>query len=211
MNIKAEGGGAKPEVSITINDAEEGRIEETKTAPVADLVPFVDKPEFALLSLKLDLTSGYSKSESVAKEDLESVEKFVEKAVREQHEHGDDGDSQLPQYKGIVETLRIRKDRVMLHRILLALRTAGQGSTLRLLTTSKTSRHARLIHNVSRLNAFELPKTDDTKEADYEIADAHFHLLRAIVSSNTIYLVPMLRILWRMLIVCKDDPNNMKR
>jgi hypothetical protein len=184
-----------------------GQDEASNEAP--PFISFTEKQEFTILTMKLDLIP--TKCEIPPKEEFEPVEKFVEKAVREQHDHGDDAESQLPQYKGILDMLRIRKDRLMLHRILLALRTAGQGATLRLLTTSKTSKHARLMHNISRLNAFELPGPDKSKEADYDIVDAHFHLLRAIISSNTVYLVPTLRTLWRMLSVDNNEPIDVKR
>jgi len=145
------------------------------------------------------------KCEMPNRKDYEPVETFVGNAVQEQHEKKDDN-LPLKAYKGIVDAIRFKNDPVMLQRLLLALRTAGNGSTLHLLTSS-SSQHARLIHNIVRLNAFELPKTlvhttaeqGGTEQVDYSLADAHLHLLMALVSANSVFLVPTMTALWKLL------------
>ena len=117
-------------------------------------------------------------------DDLEPVLAFVSKAIEEQT--GATGVT--PHYRGIIDNLRLQQDVPMLYRLLLALRMSG--STLRLLT-STSSKHARLVHLVLKLDPFALD--------DQGLVDAHLHLLLAIVSSNTVFLVPTLTALWKLL------------
>ena len=140
------------------------------------------------------------KCELPPRTELEPVETFVAAAVEEQHQQKDDT-VPLKKYKGILETFRFKNDPIMLHRLLLALRTAGNGSTLRLLTRS-SSRHAQLIHQILRLNPFDLPSSAEQAtqpQMEYELADAQLHLMLALVSSNSVFLVPTLTSLWKML------------
>lgn len=138
------------------------------------------------------------------RKDYEPVESFVATAVQEQHQQKDDS-IPVASYKGILDAIRFKNDPVMLQRLLLALRTAGNGSTLHLLTTT-TNKHARMMHSLVRLNVFELPKSVGEKpgegterKVDYAVADAHLHLLMALVSANSVFLVPAITALWKML------------
>jgi len=148
-------------------------------------------------------------------EEFQTVETFVAKAVREQHDNSRGRNDAVPvvdAYRGIVEALRKRDDPPMLHKLLLALRTAGGGSTLNYLTCS-SSRHARLIHLIVRFDPFFASSVDENKSttssppwagqalADLccDVADAHLHLVLAIVSSNSVFLVPALTSLWKLL------------
>jgi len=151
-------------------------------------------------SASIDPNLILPKCELPPRSEFQPVETFVAAAVAEQHEQKDDT-VPLKKYKGILETFRFKNDLVMLYRLLLALRTAGNGSTLHLLTRS-SSKHARLIHQIVRFNAFDLPPSADQVSQppmNYELADAQLHLMVALVSSNSVFLVPTLTSLWKIL------------
>jgi RNA polymerase I-specific transcription initiation factor RRN3 len=147
-----------------------------------------------------------SKCQLPSRKEFEPVETFVANAVREQHEHNS--------YKGILDAIRFKNDPVMLQRLLLALRTAGNGSTLQFLASS-ASKHARLIHNIVRLNPFGIQTPTTTVGADqgtqqsqsvnYDLADAYLHLMMALVSANSVFLVPTMTSLWKFLTSQVED------
>ena len=135
---------------------------------------------------------------------------FVQNAVKEQHGRKNDT-VPVASYRGIIEAFRFKNDLAMLRHVLLALRVSG--GTLSLLTTSST-KHARLIHQVLRLNPFALAKPSklkggelsvDNSAVDYDLADAQLHLLVAIVSSKSVFLTPTLTCLWKMLTLQQSD------
>jgi RNA polymerase I-specific transcription initiation factor RRN3 len=143
------------------------------------------------------------------------TERAVAQAVQEQHTRAQNRQPGLGvAYRGIIDTLKSTEDLEMIRMILLALRTSGKGRTLTYLTQSATT-HASLIHLVLRLNPYELqkpkkkgkiPRTANspvgataTVVTDYAMADAQLHLLMAIVSANSIFLVPTMTSLWKML------------
>jgi RNA polymerase I-specific transcription initiation factor RRN3 len=87
----------------------------------------------------------------------------------------------------------------MLFKVLLALRTTG--STLYQLTSS-SQRHAHLLHLLFRLDPF-LPCEQQNGKLqdlilDYSLADAHLHLILALVSANSVFLIPGMNALWRL-------------
>lgn len=148
---------------------------------------------------------------------MRPVETFVARAISSQHEETKDGVMPQKEYKAILEIFRSKNDAVMLQRLMIALRTAGNGSTLHLLT-SHTSKHTHLIHQIIRLDPFNLPHpqkkeapvddcaaTDATEVVDYTLADAQFHLIIALVSANSVFLVPALAALWNLLTRKIDD------
>lgn len=144
------------------------------------------------------------------KEAYEPVEAVVAAAVETQQGMTGTagGVGQSDAYRGLIDTLRSKKDLEMIRLVLLALRTSGQGKTLMYLTQS-SKKHAQLIHLVVRLNPFELSEkttvtvTDSTITAtptiDYDIADAQLQLLMAIVSANSVFLLPTITSLWKFL------------
>lgn len=154
-----------------------------------------------------------SKCQLPPRKEFEPVETFVANAVREQHELNSDN-LPIKSYKGIIDAIRFKNDPVMLQRLLLALRTAGNGSTLHLLASS-SSKHARLIHNIVRLNPFDIPvptpttavgadasdqgSNNKSQSVEYDLADAQFHLMMALVSANSVFLVPIMFSLWKIL------------
>jgi hypothetical protein len=146
-----------------------------------------------------------SKCQLPPRKEFEPVETFVANAVREQHELSSDN-LPIKSYKGIIDAIRFKNDPIMLQRLLLALRTAGNGSTLHLLASS-SSKHARLIHNIVRLNPFDIPTTtvgadqgtQQSQSVDYALVDAQLHLMMALVSANSVFLVPTMTSLWKIL------------
>jgi hypothetical protein len=151
------------------------------------------------------------------RKEFEPVETFVANAVSEQHQLNSDN-VPIKSYKGIIDAIRFKNDPVMLQRLLLALRTAGNGSTLQFLASS-SSKHARLIHNIVRLNPFDTPTPTTTVSADqgtqqspsvnYDLADAHLHLMMALVSANSVFLVPTMTSLWKILTSQQDASVEM--
>jgi RNA polymerase I-specific transcription initiation factor RRN3 len=133
--------------------------------------------------------------------------------VREQHQLNSDN-LPIKSYKGIIDAIRFKNDPVMLQRLLLALRTAGNGSTLQFLASS-ASKHARLIHNIVRLNPFGIltPTTivgadqgaQQSPSVNYDLADAYLHLMMALVSANSVFLVPTMTSLWKFLTFQVED------
>jgi hypothetical protein len=153
-----------------------------------------------------------SKCQLPSRKEFEPVEIFVANAVREQHEHNSDN-MPIKSYKGILDAIRFKNDPVMLQRILLALRTAGNGSTLQFLASS-ASKHARLVHNIVRFNPFTLPPTttvgadqgtQQSWSVNYDLADAYLHLMMALVSANSVLLVATMTSLWKCLTSQVED------
>jgi len=138
------------------------------------------------------------KCELPPRNELEPVEIFVASAVREQNEQPDTA-LPLKNYRGILEALRFKKDVPMLRKVMIALRTSK--NTLNLLVASQ--KHARLIHQIVRFVPFSAADNDSevsaSLEESYSLADAQFHLIVALVSANSVYLVPALTALWKML------------
>ncbi|GKY95069.1 hypothetical protein MPSEU_000471100 [Mayamaea pseudoterrestris] len=142
--------------------------------------------------------------------EYDPVESFVHKTVLEQNKQANDN---VPSkaYKGLLDALRRKTELPLVVKILLALRTSGMGSTLHLLASGPT-KHARLIHYLVRFHPFETSNitttnSDSATEHDennsdtvnHALADAHLHLLVALVSANSVYLLPTLTALWKML------------
>ena len=162
------------------------------------------------------------------RDEMEQMEVFVANAVREQHQQQqrDAGAAAVvvPNYKVIIDAFRLKKDVKMIEKLLIALRTCSLS-----LLASDSVIHARLIHNIVRFVPFapstirtQSPSNqehlnhenlnDDTKQnpntkeedlatidCDTSLADAQFHFLAALISANTVFLVPTLTALWKML------------
>lgn len=198
----------------------------TTTTPDHSNVPMEADPSSSLFVLP--------KCHIPSDDEYVPVEKFVETGVRLRH-HG------LADPKGCYNAIftilkNPHQDVGMAHKFLLALRMAGNGSTLNLLTTSSSSLlsssashgtsssssssiHARLIHQMIKMNPFELPllrqptasgdsTTSASSFADYNVADAQLHLILAVVSANSVYLIPALTSLWRMLASSVPSDTN---
>jgi RNA polymerase I-specific transcription initiation factor RRN3 len=136
------------------------------------------------------------KCELPPRKDFEPVETFVSKAVQEQHQQKD-ARVVLKNYKGIIEALRFKSDIPLLTKILLAIRTSRNAIHC---LTSVSNKHARLIHQIVRFDPFYLPpNTKAIAAGDYNLVDAHFTLLVALVSANSVFLVPAVTALWKMI------------
>lgn len=160
----------------------------------------LDRQGSSFTTAQLDIESAIRKCELPPAAVYGPVEDVVASAVEAQHLLPKNSVPPLVDaYRGLTDTLRSKKDLEMVRYILLALRTSGKGKTLTYLTQS-ASTHASLIHLVVRLNPYELNVKDETAP-DYGIADAQLHLLFAIVSSNSVFLVPTMTSLWKFLAV----------
>jgi RNA polymerase I-specific transcription initiation factor RRN3 len=125
-------------------------------------------------------------------DEFHPVETFVANAIASRESEQDS----TKEYRAILDCLRNRKDQPMLFKVLLALRTSG--STLYQLTSSSKT-HAHLLHLLFRLDPF-LPCEDKLQDTilDYSLADAHLHLILALVSANSVFLTPGMNALWRL-------------
>lgn len=149
--------------------------------------------------------------------EFQLVEEFVAGAIQSKSNPSMVDPKYRQGYRAILDALRRRDDPPMLRKVLLALRTSGKGSTLHQLTTSPSSTHAQLIHLIFRLDPFELPPAlkkneHDEKEAalaqpilDFSLTDAHFHLIMALVSANSVFLSSAVNALWKLVMTQVDD------
>lgn len=135
------------------------------------------------------------------RDELEPVEIFVGEAVRQRNAENKDPKADTS-YRAVMECIRKREDPNMLRLVLLALRTGGP--TLHLLT-STSKRHEELLHCLLRLDPFHVRRSK-AEEKDYRtlfdnytIADAYLPLILAMLSSNSVFLTPVLTSLWRRL------------
>ena len=124
------------------------------------------------------------------------VEDFVAKAVKARTEPSGDPNV-LKTYKVILEAIRRKEDPSLLRMIILAIRSAADGTPLHQLSGNPT-KHAQLLHVILRFDPFaakssNLDKKDDNPNCsfrNYSMADAYLQLILALVSANTVFLVP---------------------
>ena len=134
------------------------------------------------------------------REALELIEAFVAKVVQE-----NSGTTEQRDYKTLLQTIKIGPDSRVRYMVLLALRSSGP--TLHRLATS--NQNSKLVHFLMRVDPFEVPsprngqRVDETYYQDYRMADAYLHLLLAFLSSNSVFLHPILSHLWKMLALSK--------
>jgi hypothetical protein len=151
--------------------------------------------------------------------ELDIVEKFVFNAIRSQEilssplqkELGDmdpPDPSHYEGYQAIISSFKRPSDPRMLRKLMIALRTAGNGSVLNQLVLGNT--HAHLLHLIIRFNPTRPPHNyedifaGDHEELlkvyqDYSLCDAHFHLLLALVSAKSTHVSPILSATWKFL------------
>lgn len=172
-------------------------------------------------------------------EQMLPVEQFVEKAILSQHPPQDSNSSPSPElleqkrraYESIIDLLRNRRynntttnngkdDSRLIHRILLAMRSAGNGSSLGHIA-STSNKHARLLHFIFKFNPFLMTPTkqqqqqkqnsnddDDNCWSDYSIAIAHLNLIVALVSANSVLVHPAISALWKMLVSSTEETTE---
>eukprot|EP00977_Amphora_coffeiformis_P004963 scaffold1058_cov163-Amphora_coffeaeformis.AAC.3 len=181
-------------------------------SPAADTQNMMDDPTAAIYvsdekstNVAINMEMTLPRCELPPKAVYEPAESVVAAAVEAQHLLPKDSiPPMVDAYKGLIDTLRSKRDLEMMRFVLLALRTSGKGKTLTYLTQEAKTKHAHLIHLIVRLNPYEL-NVDGATKADYALADAQLHLLMAIVSSNSVFLVPTLNSLWKSLTVKLDN------
>lgn len=127
------------------------------------------------------------------------IENFVAKAVKSRSEASGDPNI-MKTYKVILEAVRRQEDPNLLRMIFLALRTSANGSTLHQLSGNPT-KHAQLLHVILRFDPFsgkpsgvqsEMDESKTCPFMNYSMADAYFSLILALVSANTVFLVPVM-------------------
>jgi RNA polymerase I-specific transcription initiation factor RRN3 len=137
--------------------------------------------------------------------ELEPIETFVWNAIQSKHVDAPDPVHEQG-YRAIMDALKRPVDPPMLRMVLIALRTAGNGTVQNQLTTNAVQ-HAQLIHWIFRFNSAFSPNLAEDNEneqlfsvfKDGSLLDAHLHLVLAMVSARTVNLVPALTAVWRML------------
>ena len=152
-------------------------------------------------------------------DEFQPVENFVARALGAQQ-----GEADPKAYRAVLDCVRRREDPPMLRKVLLALRTAGNGSALHQLTLS-SQKHAHLLHLLFRLDPFLPPASLVTKQPDERsertvkllqpimdgsLAEAHLHLLLAVVSANSVFLTPGMNTLWRLIHQDLEDAPEMR-
>ncbi len=150
---------------------------------------------------------------------LEPVEKFVSEAISSRTSRDVSTESSqkkevaVSHYRAILDLLRKGDDVVMTKKVLLALRSSGEGTTMgKIIGNSK--RHSNLLDLIFRLEPFGIEKkksgddseqsTPDLKamllDSDLSLADAHLNLIVALVSANSVFLAPALNSIWRQIV-----------
>lgn len=151
--------------------------------------------------------------------EIEPIEKFVVNAVRSKEAEAttigsDSGSSEPPDpshvegYQAIINSFKRPSDPRMLRKLMIALRTAGNGSVLNQLVSRNI--HGQLVHLIIRFNPTRPPQNyedvfiGDHEELlkvyeDFSICDAHFHLLLAMVSAKSTHVLPIISAMWKFL------------
>ena len=140
---------------------------------------------------------------SPPQQEMEVVAMFVSKAVREEHQKSGELKVSSKEYRAIGDAIRLQKDVQLLLKVLIALRT----SALQYLSAD-TKIHARLIHLIMKFVPFPnrtvqsmltpMDPLDETVD-NFDLADAHLNLMTALVSANSLYVVPAVTAVWKML------------
>lgn len=143
---------------------------------------------------------------------LEPVEKFVSEAIssRTAGDMSQDASQRkeaVSHYRAILDLLRKKEDLAMTKKVLLALRSSGEGTTMGKIT-GNSKRHSNLLDLIFRLEPF----SDDGSEQsssdpkakllndDLSLADAYLNLIVALVSANSVFLIPALNSIWREIV-----------
>mmetsp|Transcript_19736 Transcript_19736/g.29298 ORF Transcript_19736/g.29298 Transcript_19736/m.29298 type:complete len:725 (+) Transcript_19736:91-2265(+) len=133
--------------------------------------------------------------ENPPREELKPIIDFIQSSVRDPSSHA---------YRSMIECVRIRDDAVMFYRLLIVLRI--NGPILHEITTSP-KKHGQLLHAIFRLDPMVIPmrlqgnSTYRSLVESYKLTDAYFHLVIAIISSNSTFLIPGLTALWKLIIL----------
>jgi len=201
-------------VNLNNNNPEEGTAIQVLVAKCGGDEPIVASIHSSSSSAMVDSRFVLPKCELPERDDLEKVEMFISKAVKEQHFQTGEFQEPVKEYRGIIDGLRSNKDLPLLRKVMIALRT----SALTYLATN-SSKHAQLIHLIVRFvpfprttmttvfqirneNAVGMPpgaQEEKEEEPDFSLADAHLNLVTALVSANSLFVIPAMTTLWKML------------
>jgi hypothetical protein len=151
--------------------------------------------------------------------EMDAIEKFVVNAIRSQESISSPTKDELGNvnslnpshyegYQAIISSFKRPTDPRLLRKLMIALRTAGNGSVLNQLVLGNT--HAHLVHLIIRFNPTRPPNHyEDTFVGDHaelrllyqscSLCDAHFHLLLALVSAKSTLVLPILSATWKHL------------
>jgi RNA polymerase I-specific transcription initiation factor RRN3 len=207
--------------SMLLDDNDQAEEEEEEKTPSQSSQP--QPPTQPLLDFTL------AKCKMPPAHEFDPVQTFVAKTILEQHQlfsssssscssSSSNGGGTTAQssdaYRGLLDLLRHRKDVTMLTYILLALRTSDHGNTLNRITSSSAGNvHARLVHQLVRFNPFFESSLNHESDHDdnYALADAHLSLLIAIVSKKTLFLIPAMTSLWKMLVALQQQQQQQQQ
>jgi len=132
--------------------------------------------------------------ETPPREELKQIIEFIEPSVK---------DPSSLSYRSIIECVRVRDDAMMFYRLLIVMRI--NGPILHELTTSP-KKHGQLLHAIFRLDPMIIPIRLQGNEAygslveSYKLTDAYFHLVIAIITSNSTFLIPGLTAFWKLIV-----------
>jgi len=139
--------------------------------------------------------------------DFFPVEKFVSNAISSRHNNNHSSSTTTEEerktamlgYRAILDLFRKCDDLPLLTKVLLALRTSGNGTTMNQICSGGRI-HSQLIHLLFRLNPFNpLGNDEENTTNDFNLVDAHLNLIVTLVSANTIFLTPALNALWGLI------------
>ncbi|KAG7346845.1 RNA polymerase I specific transcription initiation factor RRN3 [Nitzschia inconspicua] len=206
-----------PDTTAAMETVNEGGDEEN---PVATVTPRAKEPRGRASSGESDLVVSYEipRCEVPPQSEMDPIEKFVVNAIKSQEPTltvESDSESIVPPdpshvqgYQAVINSFKRPNDPRLLLKLMIALRTAGNGSVLNQLALGNT--HAQLVHLIIRFNPTRPPHNyqdifvGDHEEMlklykDFSICDAHFHLLLAMVSAKSTHVLPILSATWKVL------------
>ena len=152
--------------------------------------------------------------------DLEPIELFVSNAVQSQLVDTPEP-MHVDGYRAIANSLRKSEDPSMLYMLLVALRTAGKGSTLYQLAS--INKFNMLVHLIFKFNPFDYPQPEENGEkdskkkdlykpyTDFSMADAHFRLILALISAKSVHIVPAVTAIWKLLTYNRETASEPMR
>lgn len=130
------------------------------------------------------------------------IEDFAAKAIKSRTDPSCDPDG-AKNYKLLMESIRRKEDAGLLRMIFIAIRASANGTTLTLLTGYPT-KHAQLLHFLLKFDPFagkfKLGTNPKCPFSNYEIADSYMQLVLALVSANTVFLIPAMTHMWKLLV-----------
>ena len=208
-----------PGISIQKNEEEQGNSNAADTSStISTALPTPSTKASSHTNVSEPISYTLPKCELPPMSELEPVEKFVINAIQSQHEENPNP-AHVKGYRALADALRRPSDPVMLRNVLIALRTAGSGRALTLITGDPI-KHAHLTHLIMRFLSTKPPKgfEDNLPEGvdaefflkvyeDCSMLDAQMHLILAMVSAKSINLIPALTAVWKMLAMFPSNPE----